>query len=111
MGGTADAGGVDSGGYAALGGDVGGGFDADAVFSAEALPNAAGEMFCDECYGAFAGTDSACVQIQEVEQEGFGGAADYRDGLGTVEGGRFDSIAVAASNGLAGNARGEHAFG
>jgi hypothetical protein len=37
VGGAAAAGGVDSGEYAALGGDVGGGFDEDAVLSAAAL--------------------------------------------------------------------------
>ncbi len=52
MGGAAATGGVDSGGYAALGGDVGRGFDEDAVFSAEVVPKASREMFCDECFGA-----------------------------------------------------------
>lgn len=111
MGGAADAGGVDSGGYAALGGDVGGGFDADAVLFAETLPEAAGKMFCDECIGAVEGIDFACLQIQEVEQEGFGGAAGYRDDCGAVEGGGFDSAAITASDGRTGDAGGKDAAG
>src|SRR5712692_8502248 len=65
--------------------------------------------FCDECFGAFAGTDSSCLHIQEVEQEGFGGEADYRGDRRSVEGGGFHSVAVAASDGRAGDARGEGA--
>jgi len=72
LGGAADAGGVDSGEYAALGGDVGAGFDEDAVLSAPALPEAYREVLCDECFGALARTDSSCLQVQETEQEGFG---------------------------------------
>src|ERR1700747_1879411 len=111
LGGAAASRGVDSGRYAALGGDVGAGFDEDAVFSFQALPNTAGEMFCDERLGAFARTDSACVPVQTAEQEGFEGTADYRDHCGAIEGGGFDSVAVAASDGFAGDARGEGAAG
>ena len=64
MGGAADARSVDSSGYSTLGGDVGRGFDENAVFSAEIVPKASREMFCDECFGALAGTDSSCVQVQ-----------------------------------------------
>src|SRR5713226_1952125 len=68
-------------------------------------------MFCDECFGAFAGTDSSCLHIQEVEQEGFGGQADYRGDRRSVEGGGFHSVAVAASDGRAGSPSGERAVG
>ena len=102
---------MDSGGYAALGGDVGRGFDEDAVFSAEIVPKASREMFCDECFGALAGTDSSCVQVQEIEQESFGGATDYRNHRRSIEGRGLDPFAVAASDGHAGDARGEDAFG
>src|SRR5690242_1422366 len=111
VGGAATAGGVDSGGYAARSGDVGHGFDEDAVFSAEALPNAPREMFCDEYFAPVARTDSSCLQIQEVEQESFGGTEDYRDYRGSVESGGFDPAAVTASDGHAGDARGEGAAG
>ncbi len=67
MGGASAACGVDSGGYAALGGDVRGGFDAHAVFFAEALQKVFGEMFCDECFRSVARTDFARLRIQEVE--------------------------------------------
>ena len=109
MGGAADAGGVDSGGYAALGGDVGAGFDEDAVFSAQALPEASRKVLCDECFVAAARTDPACVQVQKVEQENFGGAADYRDDRGSVEGGGFHPAPVAASDGLPRDASDENA--
>ena len=111
MGGAAAAGGMDSGGYAALGGDVGAGFDEDAVFPAQALPDAAREVFCDECFGSVAGTDSSCLQIQEVEHESLGGATNYRDHRGSVKGGGFDPAAVATSDGHEGDARGESTVG
>ena len=68
-------------------------------------------MFCDECFGALAGTDSSCVQVQEIEQETYGGATDYRNHRRSIEGRGFDPFAVAASDGHAGDARGEGAFG
>ena len=111
MGGAADACGMDSGEYTAHGGDVGAGFDEDAVFSAQALPGTTGKMFCDECFGALAGTDSACLQVQKVEQESIGGEADHRDYSRAVEGGGLSPFAVAASDGFAGDARGEGSAG
>ena len=111
VGGAAATGNVDSGGYAALGGDVGSGLDEDAILSAEASPNAARKVFCDERFGAFARIDFTCLQIQEVEQEGFGGAAHHRDDRGAVEGGGFNPAAVAASDGCAGDASGEGSVG
>src|SRR5580693_3766090 len=68
-------------------------------------------MFCDECFGAAARADSSCVPVQEAEQESLGGTADYRGRGGSAEGGGFDSVAVAASDGLAGDASGEGAAG
>src|SRR6266852_3038166 len=68
-------------------------------------------MFCDECCGAIAGADSACLQVQTVEQKGFGRTADYRDDRGSVEGGEFDSAAVTAPEGFARDAGGESAAG
>src|SRR6266403_416737 len=111
LGGAADAGGVDSGEYAALGGDVGAGFDEDAVLSAPALPEAYREVLCDECFGALARTDSSCLQVQETEQEGFGGATNYRDYRRSVESCGFHPVAVAASDGHARYACGEGALG
>src|SRR6266702_1688773 len=46
-------------------------------------------MFCDECFGTVTGADSACLQVQTVEQKSFGGTADYRDYCGPVESGGF----------------------
>ena len=111
LGGAAAASGVDSGEYTALRGHVGAGLDEDALFFAEALPKVSREMFCDECFVALAGTDSARVQVQEIEQESFGGAADYRTYRGAVEGGGFHSATVAASDGRARDESGESAAG
>jgi AraC-like DNA-binding protein len=55
LGRAADAGAVDSRGHAALGEDVGAGFDEDSLSLAEALSDSAGEVFCDECVGTFEG--------------------------------------------------------
>src|SRR5258708_20881438 len=68
-------------------------------------------MFCDECFGALAGTDSSCVQVQEIEPESYGGATDYRNHRRSIEGRGFDPFAVAASDGHEGDARGEGASG
>src|SRR5258707_5431533 len=68
-------------------------------------------MFRDECFAAVEGTDSACLQLQKIEQEGFGGATNYRDYRRSVEGGGFHSATVATSDGCAGDARGEGAIG
>src|SRR6266702_426032 len=66
-------------------------------------------MFCDECFGTVTGADSACLQVQTVEQKSFGGTADYRDYCGPVESGGFDSVAVTAPEGFARDAGGESA--
>jgi len=63
LGGATNARAVDSGEYAALRGDVRAGFDANVVSSTEPLPKASREVFCDECFDALAGADSACVQV------------------------------------------------
>src|SRR5260370_11461048 len=68
-------------------------------------------MFRDECFGAPAGTDSACLHIQEVEQKSFGGTTDYRDYRGAVEGGGIHSATVATSDGCARDTRGEGTLG
>src|SRR5260370_42480884 len=99
MGGAAAAGGMDSGGYAALGGDVGAGFDEDAVFSPEALPKATRKVFCNECFFAVARTHPACGKVQKVEQESMGGAADYRGDRGSAAEDGFHPLAGAASEG------------
>jgi hypothetical protein len=77
LGGAAPARGVDSSGHNALGGNVRSSLYEDTVFSAKALPDLSRALFCDECFGASAGADTACLQIQEVEQEIVGGAKDY----------------------------------
>src|SRR6267378_2047488 len=52
----------------------------------------------------------AC-KFKEIEQERYGGATDYRNHRRPIEGRGFDPFAVAASDGHAGDARGEDAFG
>src|SRR6266436_5596595 len=69
------------------------------------------KKFCDKCFGALAGTDSSCVQVQEIEQERYGGATGYRNHRRSIEGRGFDPFAVAASDGRASDARGENASG
>ena len=78
MGCAADACHVDSSGHAALGEHVGAGFDEDSLSLAEALPHAAGEVFCDECVGALEGANPSCLQIFEIKQENRDGEADCR---------------------------------
>jgi len=65
--------GLDSRQYTALGGHVGAGFDAKLSTSAEALSSVSREMSRHECIVAPKGADSACVQVQEVEQQNCGG--------------------------------------
>src|SRR6266851_2451449 len=68
-------------------------------------------MFRDECFAAVEGTDSACLQLQKIEQEGFGGATNYRDYRRSVEGGGIHSATVATSDGCARDTRGEGTLG
>ena len=62
-------------------------------------------------FGTLARTDSACLQVQEVEQESGDGTPEYRDDRRSVKGGRFHPAAVTASDGYASDARGEGARG
>ena len=54
---------------------------------------------------------SGGTQVQKIEQGSFGGAADYRNHRGSVEGSGIHPAAVAASDGLACDASGEGAVG
>jgi hypothetical protein len=65
----------------------------------------------EKCFAVAAGADSSCLQVQEVEQESFGETADYRDDRGSIEDSGFHSVAVAASDGRASDARGGRAAG